>query len=222
MTKRVEALRDAPPTSTRERIMRSRLWLMFDRDSDPADRSAPSKASEKLRELVEAPARGDDPWPPGGHQLHRRSIENYIPNTLLHHWANTAKGNERKRRVEAVNALETLRRERPEAAWQYNMKKGLLGDLDKSHTTFVTSRLKNARLPRQRGRLIPDSKLASTFKGLDEETRGALLIGFGKNIADQYQVDEFDWDASFADEFSRGPAAQPSREELLDSIIRRM
>ncbi|NBC47324.1 MAG: hypothetical protein GVY22_04890 [Gammaproteobacteria bacterium] len=73
----LEELLVKPFTSVSNAARLLRLWVMFDRDADSADRSQPSQASIAMKTLCEsAPAR---PWPLGHYQLGRRAIENYLP-----------------------------------------------------------------------------------------------------------------------------------------------
>jgi hypothetical protein len=185
-----------------------RMWVMFDRDADPADRSQPSCKSLAMKTLCEsAPLR---PWPLGHYQLGRRAIENYLPVAALHHWRSERLGAEGTRRRKVVSALCELRKKRPEAACQYHMKRGLRGDLSPSSRDDVVKHNRHLR----------DDDLDDLFKGLSDEDRVALTDGFGKDIAGYLQHID---DSDFRREFERNRApGEPDRETILNTLFARL
>lgn len=245
MTSLLEDLVTAPDKDLSARFRRLRLWLMFDRDSQQGNRSAPSKDSRRLHKTVEdgnAVPQRDDPWPITAHQLGRRSIENYLPHTFLeHHWAHAVAGIRRTRRQDALNALAWLRSNRPEAAWQYNFKNGLCGDVDNAKPDLKRQRIYdhlNTRPPKTTSlehfdaptlaALLHDDDLDPLFRGLTDTHKGDLLVGFASDIADLYRrtLDADDqatrWDPAFADEYDQGPSHQPSRDAIASSLLNRI
>jgi hypothetical protein len=185
-----------------------RLWVMFDRDADPADRSQPSRASLAMKDLCQsAPER---PWPLGHHQLDRRTIENYLPETALRRWQSDKSGAEGTKRRKMADALCKLRRDKPQAARQYNMKSGLLADLSPAVRKEVE----------EKARRIQDADLDPLFHGLSDTDRGALKNGFGKNIAAYL---EHASEADFRREFERNRApGEPDRETILNTLFARL
>ncbi len=223
MTSHVESLIEDPSESAR--IKRLRHWVLFDRDSDPADRSRPSADSERLREMADQVCDGD-PWGIASHQLGRRSIENYLPLKALDSWAAGAGGRIRKRRYESVGAFGRLRQNHPDCAWQYNMKRGLLQDAPDQRRRLIRERLssipRDRLLPRQVGAAFELGDLDPSYRTLDPEDRGALTFGFGRDIADLYGDEHWVWEADFEREYEHGPPGQPRRAEVLDSLLERM
>jgi hypothetical protein len=204
----LEELLVQPFTSVSNAARLLRLWVMFDRDADPADRSQPSQASIDMKSLCEsAPAR---PWPLGHHQLGRRAIENYLPLVALWHWQSDKSGAEGKRRRKIVSALCELRKRKPEAAYQYNMKRGLIGDLPRAARDDIT----------EHNRHIRDDDLDDLFKGLSQADRTALADGFGKDIASHLQ---HSGESDFRSEFERNRAeGEPDRETILNTLFARL
>lgn len=185
-----------------------RLWVMFDRDADPADRSQPSQASIAMKTLCEsAPAR---PWPLGHYQLGRRAIENYLPVEALRYWQSEKSGREGTRRRTVVSALCELRKNKPEAACQYNMKSGLLADLSSDTRKDVE----------EKARRIQDADLDPLFHGLSDTERDGLKKGFGKQIVAYL---EHVAEADFRHEFERHRAlGEPDRETILNTLFARL
>jgi hypothetical protein len=185
-----------------------RLWVMFDRDAEPANRSQPSGQSTAMKTLCEsAPAR---PWHLGHYQLGRRAIENYLPEAALRRWQSEKPGVEGTRRRKVVDALCKLRRDQPAAARQYHMKGGLLADLsDETRKNVIDSK-----------RWIQDADLDPLFRGLSDPDREAISKGFGRNIANYLEhIDE----ADFRREFERDRAPdEPERETILNTLLARL
>ncbi|MEZ4466697.1 MAG: hypothetical protein R3F43_20180 [bacterium] len=116
-----------PGDLVRVEVVRLRLWVMFDRDADPSDRSQPSTASRRVADLCND-SLFSRPWPLAHLQLARRTIESYLPGAALAAWVGERRGAERTRRQRALDALTRLRTDAPGAAFQYNMKRGFIGD----------------------------------------------------------------------------------------------
>ncbi len=95
------------PTQSKETttwIRRLRSWVMFDRDAHPDDPAQPSATSETLRDLCALMTR---PRAFPGHQLGRRTIENYLPPEALSTWAESGDARpERRGRVAAFNSTD--------------------------------------------------------------------------------------------------------------------
>ena len=199
------------------RALRLRSWVMFDRDADPGDRSRPSKASEAIRELCEH--RTDDPWAIGHLQLGRRTIESYAPDVAIDRWTGQAHALERPRRARAAAALRCARERCPEAAWQLNMKAGLLGDQRSGGRKEARRRvgLSGGAAVRTRRLVEPDP----LFRGLDVKDWDALSRGLGDDLAEWYCSQDVD-PLALQKEYDRGPVTQRSRVEILDDILRRL
>lgn len=186
----------------------ARLWVMFDRDADPGDRSQESDASRRVRE---AAAQLTSPWALAAHQLERRAIENYIPGrTLRDWWCGQAKTN--KQRIERDKRAEAFLKETdsaaltPEARHFYNMKRGLLGDVTKACREQV----------RRGDRTLADEDLDPLFRGLSHEIRERLAGGGFDDIAAAFSAGAID-DRALSEEVSRG-----ERRRLISSIEDRM
>lgn len=198
--------------SVMSRVRLSRLWVMFDRDSDPADRTKPSPQSERFRSKC-AQVGNPCSWPLTFHQLGRRSIENYLPEKLLRVWQAEAAGPEKTRRREKVDALCQLKKDNPRAAWQYNMKGGLIKDLSGETRKEL----------RDQGRAIRDADLDSAFRGMGEAQRRALTNGFGGRIADLFTKDPSGCEEWFKAEYERQRlGAHPTRAAMLSSLFARI
>jgi hypothetical protein len=186
----------------------ARLWVMFDRDADPKDRSRESNASRIVREIAEQTTK---PWPLAAHQLSRRAIENYVPPaTLRSWWCSQADGNKgvikRTRRVEAFLSPVAQGGLRDESRHQFNMKGGLLNDLRFEARQQVGS----GQCP------LLDEDLDPLFRGLSQENREALLNGFPR-LADAFNARG----AVEEQAFSRGVPSE-ERRRLLESLLSRM
>jgi hypothetical protein len=210
----IQELQSDVSTSIGRKARLLRLWVMFDRDSAPSDRSQPSPSSERMKTLCEnsAPA-AKLPWPLSYHQLGRRAIENYLPERLLRVWQEARSGDENTKRRRAVEALCELRKTRPTAAHQLHMKKGLYGDL-------VPEIQKDIK---EKGRDIQDQELDPLFRGLPDWIRKALASGFGKDAAQLFVRDFSGFEEEFRVEFDRERKAhEPSRKAILDSLFARL
>lgn len=212
MTAIVEELATDPDQDRRKALARLRLWVMFDRDSSPKDRSKPSEQSERLKELCTEAGEGD-PWPLSHHQLGRRSIENYLPNEALKKWTTHGRYRDTAAQVAKMKALRKMEASNPLARWQYNMKFGLLGDVSKATKDEV----------QEKKRFIRDDELDKLFHGLDEDTRQRLEKGFGNDIAELFSGDVTQGlESGFEREYDKGPPDQPTREELARALFARM
>ncbi|NEV65025.1 hypothetical protein [Thiorhodococcus minor] len=236
----LEELLDQPFTYSSNATRLLRLWVMFDRDADPADRSQPSQESIAMKTLCEsAPAR---PWTLGHYRLGRRTIENYLPEAALRRWQSERSGAEGTRRREVVDAFCKLRRDQPAAARQYPMKSGLLADLSDEARKDVEgkprriqdldlvrfnqlsaadhARLKEFGWLDGARRWIQDADLDPLFQGLSDTDRKALRKGFGGKIATYLEnVGE----AEFRHEFERHLAqGEPDRETILNTLFARL
>ncbi len=202
-------------TSIAQKARLLRLWVMFDRDSAPSDRSQPSSNSERIKALCEDSAQSAKwPWPLSYYQLGRRSIENYLPELALRFWQAKASGNKMTKRRESVDALCDLRKSNPVAARQLNMKHGLLGDLEPPPLR---------RQIREQKRDVREQDLDPLFKNLSVSQLRALRDGFGTRIAEELANDYQGLETAFRTEFERDRGhAQESREAILDSLFRRL
>lgn len=202
--------------SVRSLIRLLRLWVLFDRDSDAADRSRPSSASDGLKEMCEEVlATASLAWRLEFVQLGRRSIENYLPEALLRVWQAEKTGSDMTKRRKAIDALCSLRKTRPDTAGQLNMKRGLLGDL----CGEVRSEIRETR------RNIRDEDLDPIFQGLSDEERRSLAEGFGEKIsglfARGHEVPHVE--AAFQSEFDRGRrGTDPTRHSIIESLLVRL
>lgn len=157
---------------------RVRTWVMFDRDADETNRSAPSTKSEQARQKLGSGAL-DLPWNPGGHQLRRRAIENYVPLATLSSWWAQNGSNDQPLRAAKVAALGKLS---ANFRYQFNMKRGLVGDIPNG-TLNKEQRdaLKNgarAMEVEQIKRSWPQEYVDELFGGLTAAERQALHNGF--------------------------------------------
>jgi hypothetical protein len=215
---------------TPEALERRRSWVLFDRDADSQDCSKPHPSARRVVELLDS-QQGPSETKVVGHQLGRRSIESYLPSHALEIWGTRGEGRDRLQRRQLVEALKSIRQERPEAAWQLSMKAGLRKDISKPCKDGLKKHLKKprgqgserARLrPDQLAKIVPDAALDPLFRGLSDEMRGALLLGFGDDIAGLFDEKGVVREADFDDEYSRGPKGQLSRESLLESLVQRI
>jgi hypothetical protein len=199
--KRLEALRN--PADDQRWIELARLWVLFDRDANPKDRREPGLVSAEVLRIASSMR---VPWPLAAHQLERRTVENYVCSTGLRWWANQESGREGRGRHKRVDVLLALRKARPEVAHQFNMKRGLLGDvLDASRDQV-----------RKHSRGLLDEDLDPLFRGLGDDHRAVLTHGF-KDLATVFAEKGAIDDHSFSCEV---PLAE--RKRLIDSILDRM
>lgn len=219
-------LPDAPSQSreTTSWIRRLRSWVMFDRDAHPDDRSKPSKISESLRELCAQMMR---PRPFPGHQLGRRTIENYLPIEALHAWAVAGGGAEKRQRREQVEAFKSDDFGAQRRAC-FEMKEGFVKDVAnairddlKQHKLkqrkLTQRKLKQCKLT-QRARWLDEHELPTVFQGLQNtELRNHLNRGFGDKIAALYGDPAMD-DRWFWRVFEADADAQAWRKRLVESL----
>ncbi len=196
--------------STIERLRLLRLWVIFDGDADPRDRGRPSPQSEKLKQLCTGVQRAASlPWPLGHHRLGRRSIENYLPERALRVWQESARGRDKTERRQRVDALCELRKAKPDAARQIDMKKGLLGDVLKPVRDEIGKQRRDLR----------DDDLDPLFRGLSDKTRKALKDGFGRDIAVLFSQDATHLEEHFRRELDRDP---PGSAAIVASLLARL
>lgn len=204
-------LPDAPfePGAITSWIRRLRSWVMFDRDAHPDDRSKPSETSEALRGLC---ARMSRPRPFPGHQLGRRTIENYLPFEALRTWAESGSGKERARRRRRVEAFASGDFGAQRRAC-FDMKGGFVKDVGSATRDDLKRRKRD-----QRERWLEEEELPAVFQGLrNTEFRNRLNHGFGANIASLYGDKGID-DPCFWRVFEEDAAAQEWRNALVESL----
>ena len=211
---------------------RLRTWVMFDRDVNPNDLRLPSKMSEDMRELC---AKMTRPRQFPGHQLGRRTIENYLPIEALDYWADGGDGperNERRQRVEAFKSSDFggLRRS------CFAMKDGFMKDVAQSirdefkqrgfrQRKILGSWTRENKLPsalrksqRTRERRLEASELPAVFQGMAHSTHHHhLRRGFGTKIAELF-ADKALNDIYFHRVFDADPAASAWRRGLVESL----
>lgn len=210
---------------------------MFDRDAHSSDPRQPSTTSEKLRGHVASMQR---PWPFPGHQLGRRTIENYLPFEALDAWAEGGKASDRTRRRQQVEAFKSSDFGSVRRAC-FNMKVGFEKDVAQEVRDELSQRrkaqYKPKRQPRQllprnpptshRGiarqavRWLKETELPAVFQGMRNEAfRNRLNRGFGTAIATLFREDsdsKID-DVWFHRVFDGDPAAQAWRKRLVESL----
>jgi len=205
----LEELLEHPFRSVSNAARLMRLWVMFDRDADPADRSQPSRESIAMKTLCESAP--EQPWPLGHYRLGRRAIENYLSEEALRDWQSAKSGREGAERQQVVDSLCRLRRDQPEAARGYHMKKGLLADLLSDE---AKKEVREGRRP------IGDADLDPLFHGLSDTDRDALKNGFAKHIAAYLENSS---EVDFRGEFERDLApGEPDRETILNTLFARL
>lgn len=202
------------------RFRRLRTWVMVDRDAHPEDARKPS---DKANEIAQACGRQDpqDPWGLGSHQLPRRTIENFLPTSVL---------TDRHPDVEFqpgafVAALENLRQTAPEVAACVNVKSGLLKDLPKSMRSKVSERAGNSDsvVRQQMEAMVSLTDWRTPFDSIAPQARADLLNGLGERIADLFEQAASSFDADFPAEYDRtatGPG--DCAAALIDSILERI
>lgn len=208
--RRLEFLAAAGPNDHTRMVERARLWLMFDRDADSADRSQPSQDSERVRRLAE---QIDTPWPLAANQLDRRSIENYVPPHTLRAWwchqPRSAQAVQRRQSlVQAFLTDETRGGPSDLARRHFNMKRGLLGDLPRARRDQVE----------RAGPPLQDSDLDPLFRALDPGVRDALAQGGGfKDVGAAFSEP-----GAVVDNDLHHEVDPAERRRLLGSILSRM
>lgn len=216
--------------ASKEASIRSlRTWVLVDRDVDDKARTWPPPPSATSQDIVNLCA--DEL---GCHQLHRRNIESYLPDELLsrvdtpehtnilrncldHETLIPAEHRDTWR--DCLEALSRLRNQSPELRYYFSMTSGLLKDSNLSKGD------KNDCQQGNRTLTIPDLKdyLQALFQGLSLQpdelkklSRG--FPGLEKNVYACSKQNEH-WDRIFQAEFDRGPRTQPTREEIIQSIL---
>ncbi|WP_437927159.1 hypothetical protein WMF37_50425 [Sorangium sp. So ce291] len=216
-------------------IRRLRSWAMFDRDAHSSDPRQPSATSEKLRDHVVSMQK---PWPFPGHQLGRRTIENYLPFEALDKWAEDGRESDRTRRRQQVEAFKSADFGSARRAC-FNMKEGFEKDVAQEVRDELSQRRKEQyKLKRQRRQLLPrnapanhraiarpavrwlkETELPVVFQGMQNEAfRNRLNRGFGTAIAALYREDSEIDDVWFHRVFDGDPAAQAWRKQLVESL----
>lgn len=206
---RVRRLAKAKATDHSAMIERARLWIMFDRDAHRDDRS---KESDDSREVREFAAQIKTPWPLTAHQLERRAIESYVPARTLRGWwcgqAETPDKEHNRRRLVDAFLTEPPRGLSAKARQHYNMKYGLLRDVEKKRRNEIS----------QGGPPLSDDDLDPLFKGLDPSIRNELATGGGfEDLAEAFSRPGAIDENAFSEE------VHPSeRRRLLASLFKRM
>ncbi|EYF00303.1 Hypothetical protein CAP_0955 [Chondromyces apiculatus DSM 436] len=220
-------------------IRRLRSWAMLDRDvraatkDQPSDPTKPSKTSETLRQLCAGMAR---PRPFPGHQLSRRTIENYLPFEALERWVSKGKGPEIDHRSKLLKAFRSSMFGDVRRAC-FNMKEGLLKDVAHGLRKEVKQskrRPTEAELPLvfqgcepkveggAEGHLVRRSKRHRRARRWNSHSdhppiRHLLKNGFGDDICKMYG-DKGCEDHWFWEVFVQDRAAQAWRDQLVESL----
>jgi len=216
-------------------IRRLRSWVMFDRDAHHEDPAQPSSLSETLRLLCASMTR---PRPFPGHQLGRRTIENYLPVKALEFWAENAQTSGSKRRLrQMVWAFSSLEFGEIRRAC-FAMKEGLVKDVApavredlkrrklkqmklKRHPSWFTEDQLRSVLKRRsktRERWLEETELPAVFRGMrDPVLLRSLNRGFGDRVAELYGDRDLD-DACFNRVFIDDSVAKAWREGLVESL----
>jgi hypothetical protein len=209
----IEGLRQLEDSS-QGRFQRLRYWIMFDRDSDEADRSKPANKTKVLADKL-AEQKPDDPWTVSFYRLERRAIENYLPTQALQR---ATSGYERT----ACDALERLRLRKHNAACQYNMKSGLLGDNNPLKKRLESQRSKLRANLTDLAQQFVDNDCDKLFRGCGDQDRAALAYGFTKDIADCYVNDQAPaFERDLQAEYERGNH-DLTREQILESLLQQL
>lgn len=207
---RLKLLTNASLNDDTAMIERARLWLMFDRDAHPADRSRESDDSREVRELAE---RIRTPWALAAHQLERRAVENYVPARTLRDWwcgqAETPQRRlDREQLVEAFLMDETRGGLSAKARKYFNMKKGLLRDIEQKKREDIS----------QGKSQLTDADLDPLFRGLDPGIRERLRTGGGfTDLAEAFSSPGAIDETAFSQEVS-----PQERRRILASLFSRM
>jgi hypothetical protein len=106
------------------------------------------------------------------HRLERRAIENYLPIQFLEQWMGEQVDKERK-----VMAFKKLT---PEQRHHFNMKKGFKGDFELNQ---------NDKYPRREPKEY--ALVGDFYSSVNSDVRNALELGFGKDIAELFQAEQF-------------------------------
>ncbi len=162
-------------------------WVMF--DSDALFVNGPSRQSEELREAC---LRKNLPH----HQLRRRAIENYLPESAIEEWASRGKTWEEKR-IRAGKTRE-WKQLTGEQRWHLNVKKGFEGD----RARFVRLKAK-------------DQQRFQDFWASTPESKPALASGFDESIADLFA------EGALA-RIDRSSLAQHGVLEEMDSVVEQL
>jgi hypothetical protein len=194
--------RASSPLDTTRWVRRLRSLVLFDKDAAPGDATVPFRDSATLSALCQGMTQ---PRPFPGHQLGRRTIENYLPFEALRLWAAAGRGPDRKKRREKVDAFEATAFGAERRAC-YAMKKGLSKD---AHG-------KEAR--KREARRASLTELPPPFQGLtSSQDVEALWEGFGDDIAGLFSNPEAD-DRWFWGVFDKDPAAKAWRASVIESL----
>lgn len=167
-----------------------RLWVLFDRDAARGDATSMHEHASALRAACE---RLRIPH----HSTGRRTIENYLPVSALHRWADLGPRTDRSRRRRRVAAYcsDTFGRQRQDCL---HMKEGLKKDL-------------------------VDERLPPPFEGLDLSIPpwSELRDGFGSDIADAFEDNSIP-DRAFQEVFERDVEARELRARIFTSLFGRL
>lgn len=207
---RLQLLANASTNDDTAMIARARLWIMFDRDAHPADRSQESDDSRDVRLLA---ANIQTPWKLVANQLERRAIENYVPaRTLRDWWCGQAETTQlrlqREHLVEAFLTEEQKGGLSTKARKHFNMKSGLLRDVESGKREEI----------RQGKAQLTDGDLDPIFRNLDPAIRDRLgqgrgFVGLSGAFSSAGAID----DTAFS-----GEVSQNERRRMLGSLLSRI
>lgn len=192
---------------------------MFDRDVGKSDLTKPGPKTEKVRKqwgaLVES-------WPTDWRTLlpylllGRRAIENYVFDDLFAKWQNADIA-----RRDQVHALQSAERMKGEVRWYWHVREGLKKDLLEPDHKKKEARLKVLKNdPSQ----LTVAELPPLYCSLSPHELRHLCNGFGP-IATLFEpaYRQQSWfDSGFEAEYQKGPAGQPSRQDIAQAILARI
>lgn len=186
-------------------IRHLRTWVLCDRDTHEQDRAKPSDASNQLVELC----KNATPSIPC-QQLHRRSIENYLPVRALDAWT-WRKGDPSASKL--IRAFKDAIERDKRIHWYISMKKGLLKDVSKP---------RERRTRFENGEKLRHDELDPVFHGLTGDEMQLLAKGFGEDVASVYSQPNMLAEDDFQKEYDCGPKGQPTRSALLQTLLDRI
>lgn len=183
-----------------ERRRTARLWIMFDRDVDSQDIQQPSKTSLRLQELAK---KAQIPCIPLG----RRTMENYLPRSVLKEWA--GKGNTYHERNLREKKVEVFFRMSLQQRCIYNFKEGILKDMTEAdHRGYQSKRKSLAKknltlleFEKQCADGVSSENIPPLFRSIPLNELPFLLRGFGAKIGEGWTstILEEDIDKVFAE-----------------------
>lgn len=184
MKNAVEELADDP-------VAGIRTWVMFDSDAPK-----PGKPSEQSESLLEACEQCEVDH----HQLRRRAIENYLPQSALEASAQSVSGRSKTARREAAAAFAEMNQEQRN---HFDMKKGFRRAGDESEEPGEVEE-------------PPDF-----FDDVPLDDRKTLAGGFGKKIGDLFHdSNQPGWEHWLQEEFA--PQEKDEFIEIYETIYRKL